>query len=151
MRKIDTRIKNKEQTILKTIDKVKTLEQQMKGLEEARLFCSINRKDVLRNGRCNIRCDLDIYKYWNFCPDRIGGDNENGVSWAVLFPDVGYFTDENETVVCLSKERLLFFEKYYQQMCERLFAEIEIVKRKLNSLYAEYGRLIYSYKTGIEF
>ena len=116
MSKIETRIKNKEHAISNTIEQVKTAEQQMIGLEEVRLLFSINKNDVLKNGCCNIKCDLDIYKKWKFWPRSIGGDNEKGFAWAAFFHEDCHFKDEKEMEVSLSKEKL-FFSKSIINKC----------------------------------
>lgn len=147
MYSIEAKIKNKERSIQKAMGKIKSIEQQLIGLEEIRLFCSINKKEVLKNEYRTIKCDSNIYKNWRFWPSSVGGENANGgITYITLFSKMNYYSDRGEIEVSLSRDNLLFFEECYQQMRENLNRELVEMKRKLNLMFEEYGKLTYDFR-----
>ncbi|MBR0148788.1 MAG: hypothetical protein IJM23_06270 [Lachnospiraceae bacterium] len=146
MQKIETKIKNKERSIERARKKIKSIECKMKGLEEARMFCAINKDDTIENGRYTSKIDLDTYRYCDSWPVSVGGKNENGSITFFSFSERCYYPDKDEFEVSINRRDLFTINEYYPQMYESFDTRLQEEKRKLGRSYEEYGKLVYDFK-----
>ena len=147
MDKIETRIKRKENSIRKAWAQVRSIQQQLSGLEEARIFCDEYKKDVTTRHVGRYRIDTGRYRYWDTWMSIILEDTRGGgFRYMSLFSGLIYSVDTDEIEMNMHSDHLEFFEKCYPQMLERLISDLEAARSKLSMRYEEYGRLVYEAK-----
>ena len=140
MMKLETRIKNKQRTIRKQVEKIANLERDLSGLEELRIFMMIHKEEFLQPEK-EIEVDTDIYRYFFNWPTYITWNGDDGSYYSKSSHSISFDRRGTYYIKTTRDNVLDFFEKCYPQMREKIFKSIHNEKITLTKHYEDYGRL----------
>ncbi len=149
MTKLERRLKAKERFIRDVRSKVLLIENQLRGLEEERLFCALHKGDVIGKERPVLALDTDVYKYFRYWPGYFFKDEDNKIAGAAtLVLRSEYLKDGKSIRITLQGSVAAKIEDAYSYMHGELMSDLSEQCRLLSTLYEDYGKMVYESKFG---